>query len=161
VVAADSPYQTAQDLAAAAKGRPGQLSIGAISNGSSEHIALTRWARLAEFEPNFRALAVFEDQRVKQFPNVPTLKELGWNVTTNSVVGLGGPKGMDPRVVKTLQAAFHRATQDPEFLKALAVAGQSVTYMDSASFTKLAEELFQQERRVIEELKAAGVPLSN
>lgn len=196
VVNAESPHQTAKDLVAAAKAKPGQLNFGAISAGSSGHIALMRWARTAGFEPNYvpfkgsadtiqallgkhidamteaswaplvqqgrlRLLAVLEDQRVKQFPNAPTFKELGWNVTANAVVGLAGPKGMDPHVVKTLEGAFEKASRDPEFLKALDMAGQSLAFLDSGEFTKLANDLYAQDRRIIEELKAAGVPLGN
>ncbi|MFT3815367.1 MAG: tripartite tricarboxylate transporter substrate binding protein [Acidovorax sp.] len=196
VVAADSPYKTAQDLVAAAKAKPGEINVGAISTGSSGHVALMRWASAAGFQPNyipfkgsaevmqavlghhvdamteaswgpmvqqgkFRALAVFEDRRVKQFPEVPTAKELGWNVVANAVVGLAGPKGMDPAVTRTLQNAFHRATADPAFLKTLEVAGQSVAYLDSAAYTKLANDLYAQEKRNIDDLKAAGVQLAN
>jgi tripartite-type tricarboxylate transporter receptor subunit TctC len=118
------------------------------------------WGPLVQ-QGRFRALAVFEDQRVKQFPTVPTMKELGWNVVANAVVGLAGPKGMDPAVVKTLQDAFHKATTDPAFLKTLEVAGQSVAYLDSAAYMKLADDLFRQEKRNIDELKAAGVLLTN
>jgi tripartite-type tricarboxylate transporter receptor subunit TctC len=196
VVAADSPYKTAVDLTAAAKAKPGQLNFGAISIGSSGHTALMRWARAADFKPNFvpykgsaevmqavlghhveamteaswgplvqqgrvHALMVFEEQRIKQFSEVPTAKELGWNVIANAVVGLAGPKGMDPAIVKTLQDAFHKATSDPAFLKTLEVAGQSVAYLDSAEFTKLANDLYRQEKRNIDDLKAAGVSLTN
>jgi tripartite-type tricarboxylate transporter receptor subunit TctC len=53
VVATDSPYKTAQDLVAAAKAKPGEINVGAISTGSSGHIALMRWARAADFQPNY------------------------------------------------------------------------------------------------------------
>ena len=92
---------------------------------------------------------------------MPTLKELGWDVQTDSIVGIAGPKGMDPKVVRTLQDAFHRATDDADFLKTLALSGQSVGYMDSATYTKFIADQFQVEKRNIDELKAAGVQLTN
>jgi tripartite-type tricarboxylate transporter receptor subunit TctC len=196
VVAADSPFKTAQDLIDAAKAKPKELNVGSISYGSSGHIALLRWGKLAGFETNFipykgaaetvqallggqilamseaswgplvqqgklRALAIYADKRSKQFPNVPTLKELGWDVQSASVVGIAGPKGMDPKVVRTLQDAFHKATGDAEYLKTLALSGQDVVYMDSPTFTKFAAERFQAEKRIIDELKAAGVQVGN
>lgn len=196
VVAADAPYKSVQDLVVAAKAKPNELAVGSISNGSSGHVALFRWAKLAGFEPNFipykgasevmtalmggqlaamsesswgplvqqgklRALAVYDDKRSKQFPNVPTLKELGWDVRTNSVVGIAGPKGMDPKVVKVLEDAFHKATTDERFVASLASAGQSVEYMNSASYTQFVKEQFEVERRNMDELKAAGVVLGN
>jgi len=195
-VAADSPHKTAQDVVAAAKAKPGQLNIGAISNGSTGHVMQVQWGKAAGFEANFipykgsadavqallgghidamteaswgplvqqgklRALAVAEEQRVKQFPDVPTMKELGWNVVLTPFIGVAGPKGMDPKVVQTLQDAFKRATTDPDFLKALEVAGQSVDFRDAAGFTKLTTDAYHAEKRNIDDLKAAGVVLTN
>ena len=43
-----------------------------------------------------RLLVTFGDKRTRRWPNVPTAKELGYNVVGNSPYGLVGPKGMDP-----------------------------------------------------------------
>jgi tripartite-type tricarboxylate transporter receptor subunit TctC len=196
VVAADSPYKTAHDLVAAARAQPGALAVGSISNGSSGHIALLRWAASAGFIPNFipykggaeviqgvlggqlaamsesswgpmvqqgklRALAIYGRQRSSQFPNVPTLKELGWDVMTESVVGIAGPKGMDPAIAKVLQDAIQRASADPDFLRTLALSGQSVSFKDSVTYTKFVAEQFRAEKKSIDALKAAGVVLTN
>ncbi len=196
VVAADSPFKTVQDLVNAAKAKPGAVNIGSISNGSSGHIALWRWAGKAGFEPNFipykggseaiqavlggqiaamsesswgplvqqgklRALAIYANKRSPQFANVPTLKEAGWDVTTDSVVGIAGPKGMDPKVVQVLQESIHRALSDADFLKLLGQSGQSVGYMDSPTYTRFVAEQFQTEKRNVDALKAAGVELTN
>ena len=50
VVANDSPFKTAKDLVAAAKAKPKDLAVGSISNGSSGHIALLRWEKMAGFQ---------------------------------------------------------------------------------------------------------------
>ena len=195
VVPVDSPLKTAQDLVAAAKAAPGRVAVGSISNGSSGHVALMRWARVAGFEPNFipykggadamqavlgghvtalsesswgpmvqqgklRALAVYSHERNKQFPDVPTMKELGWNITTHAVVGIAGPKGMDPKIVQTLQAAFLKATNDAAFRKSLESAGQGVNFLDSGAYTRFVNEQFAAEKKSLDELKAAGVQLN-
>jgi tripartite-type tricarboxylate transporter receptor subunit TctC len=118
------------------------------------------WGPLVQ-QGKLRVLALAEEQRLKQFPNVPTLKELGWNVVATPFMGVAGPKGMDPKIVQTLQDAFQRATADPDFLKALEVAGQSVDYRDSAGFVKLTTEAYNAEKRNVDDLKAAGVDLTN
>lgn len=194
-VAADSPFKTVHDLVAAAQAAPDRIAVGAISNGSTGHLSLMRWSRMAGFQPNFipykggadaiqallgghihalseagwgtlvhqgklRALALYTDERVKQFPDVPTLKELGWNVSANSAIGIAGPRNMDPAVVLALQRAFLKATDDPQFRKSLESAGQGVSYMDSAAYTRFVAEQFTKEQRTVEELKAAGVALN-
>lgn len=46
---------------------------------------------------NLRALAVLSDKRLPGLPDVPTLKELGYDVSLAAWYGLAGPKGMDPK----------------------------------------------------------------
>ena len=99
-----------------------------------------------------RLLATAGETRAARWPNAPTLKELGYDVTVSSPFGIAGPKGMDPRVVQVLHDAFKKAMADPAFLKALDVSSQPVVYMSSAEYTKFAAETFERERRFIQEL---------
>jgi tripartite-type tricarboxylate transporter receptor subunit TctC len=59
----------------------------------------TGWDKFVD-AGQMRLLVTFGDQRTKRWPNVPTAKELGYNVVSNSPYGLVGPKGMDPAVVQ-------------------------------------------------------------
>ena len=52
------------------------------------------WAAQVE-SGDLRLLATWGDKRMKRFPNVPTLKELGYGIVSTSSFGIGGPKGMD------------------------------------------------------------------
>jgi tripartite-type tricarboxylate transporter receptor subunit TctC len=88
------------------------------------------------------------------------MKELGWPVVTKSVVGIAGPKGMDAKTVKVLQDAFRNAVKDPAFLKMLEASGQSPSFMDSDAYTRFVKEQFVEEKRAIDELKTAGVKLT-
>ncbi len=60
-----------------------------------------------------RLLVTWGENRTKRWPDVPTLKELGFGIVSNSPYGLAGPKGMDPRIVKTLHDAFKKGAEDP------------------------------------------------
>ncbi|RCJ05620.1 Bug family tripartite tricarboxylate transporter substrate binding protein [Cupriavidus necator] len=61
-------------------------------------------------------LAIIGQQRVKELPNVPTLKEAGIDVPLMpSWYALVGPAGMDPRTVSKLNAAVQAALADPRF----------------------------------------------
>jgi tripartite-type tricarboxylate transporter receptor subunit TctC len=59
-----------------------------------------------------RLLMVWTEKRVKQWPTVPSLRELGYPWTFDSPWGLAGPKGMDPAAVKTIHDAFKKALDD-------------------------------------------------
>lgn len=52
-----------------------------------------------------RPLAVFSDARLKAYPEVPTLKELGYNVGSPTLYGIAAPKGTPKEVVDALHDA--------------------------------------------------------
>src|SRR5262245_36221622 len=81
-----------------------------------------------------RPLATFGGTRSKVLPNVPTLKELGYDVEYYLWVGLFAPKGTPEAVVATLRNAIGKATQSDQFSAALANAGQELAYLDGPDF---------------------------
>lgn len=99
-----------------------------------------------------RLLAVAENKRIAQYPDAPTLEELGYDITANSVVGIAGPADMDPAVVKILHDAFLEAAKTPEFQRTLDVQGQPFEHMDSATYTTFAADQTVSDKRFVEEL---------
>lgn len=83
-----------------------------------------------------RPLAVFSATRSKSLPDVPTLKELGFNVEYYLWVGIFAPKGTPAEIVTTLRAAIGKAVQADQFKTALANAGQELAYLDGPDFQK-------------------------
>jgi tripartite-type tricarboxylate transporter receptor subunit TctC len=83
-----------------------------------------------------RPLAIFSATRSKSLPDVPTLKELGFDVEYYLWVGIFAPRGTPPEIVTTLRAAIGKAVQSPEFLATLANAGQELAYLDGPDFQK-------------------------
>jgi tripartite-type tricarboxylate transporter receptor subunit TctC len=68
---------------------------------------------------NLRLLVTWGNQRTRRWPQVPTLREEGQGIVSNSPFGFAGPRGMDPKVVKVLHDAFRKGLEDPAFLKTL------------------------------------------
>jgi tripartite-type tricarboxylate transporter receptor subunit TctC len=84
-----------------------------------------------------RALASFGGTRsTRVLPDVPTLKELGYDVEYYLWVGLFAPKSTPPAIVTTLRAAIGKAVQSEQFTAALANAGQELAYLDEPDFQK-------------------------
>ena len=104
-----------------------------------------------------RSLGIFAAERVPSRPDLPTVREQGYDLVAKSSWGIGGPKGMDAKVVNTLQDAFQKASQDADFKRMLLRDDQPSLYMDSASYTRYAHELFAEEGKYVREL---GVKLS-
>ena len=60
---------------------------------------------------SLRPLAVFGDQRLKAFPDVPTLKELGYNVGSPVLYGILAPKGTPKEVIDVIYNAAKKASE--------------------------------------------------
>ncbi len=67
---------------------------------------------------NARLLAVMGENRMEQYPDVPTLKELGYPALVfQSWYIITGPKGIEKPIVNKLAEAFKKAMETPEFIK--------------------------------------------
>ena len=64
-----------------------------------------------------RLLATFNEKRMVNFPNVPTVEELGYNVTVKKFRGVAGPKGLPPAITKIWDDVAQKILADPEFKK--------------------------------------------
>ena len=106
-------------------------------------------------EGKLRFLATLGRQRSKAFPDVPTVKESGWDTISESPFGIGGPKHMPPSVVAVLHDAFKKTLEDPKILDMLDKFSQPVIYMSSDEYTRYAKRTYQTEKTTVERLGLA------
>ena len=99
-----------------------------------------------------RVLATYGSKRTKRWPQVPTLLDAGYDTVSDSPFGFGGPKGMDPKVVKILHDAFRKAMDDPKVLEMLEKFDQPVIYMNGEDYAKFAKKTMDEEKPLIERL---------
>ena len=83
-----------------------------------------------------RPLANFADKRSARLPDVPTLKELGYDVEYYLWVGIFTPKGTPAPVVTTLRTAIGKAVHTDAFKTVLENVGQDLAYLDGPDFQK-------------------------
>jgi tripartite-type tricarboxylate transporter receptor subunit TctC len=83
-----------------------------------------------------RALASFSAKRAASAPDVPTLKELGYDVEFSLWVGLFAPKGTPQAVVNRLRAEVKNAVAADAFKTAMKNIGDQVAYLDAPQFAK-------------------------
>ena len=84
-----------------------------------------------------RLLVVWTDQRLKAFPNVPTLREKGYPFAVHSALSLMGPAGMPKHAVEKLQNAFAKAMESKPFLDVMDKFDMPPAYLGSDGLTKL------------------------
>jgi tripartite-type tricarboxylate transporter receptor subunit TctC len=87
-----------------------------------------------------RPLASFGAQRSKALPDVPTLKEKGYDLVYYLWIGLFVPKGTPPAIVATLSSAIDKAAASPQFTAAIANIGLEPSFMNAADFAKFWDE---------------------
>jgi tripartite-type tricarboxylate transporter receptor subunit TctC len=109
------------------------------------------WASMVN-AGRFRLLVTWGAARTKSWPNVPTLREVGIDIVSNSPFGIAGPKGMDPKVVKILHDAFKKGLEEPSYLDAMAKLDQEPFYLESDDYRKFALQQIEEARRFIPEL---------
>lgn len=81
-----------------------------------------------------RALAHYGAKRLADFPDVPTMKELGYGIEYYLWTGLFAPKDVPDGILKTIRAAVKNAVEGPEFKAAMAKAKMPIAYQDSEEF---------------------------
>ena len=83
-----------------------------------------------------RPLASFGGKRSPSVPDVPTLKELGYDVEYYLWVGIFAPKGTPSNIVATLSAAIDKAGTSDAYKTAMSNAGLQADYLNAAAFAK-------------------------
>jgi tripartite-type tricarboxylate transporter receptor subunit TctC len=108
------PYKGTSELTLAVEG--GQVMAGVNSTGFGPAVDAGR----------LRLLTTFGAQRSRRWPQVPTLRELGFDIVAMSPYGLAGPRGLSSPVVTVLHDAFKKALFDPLFVQEIAKYDQEI-----------------------------------
>lgn len=111
------------------------------------------WISLVQ-SGQFRLLVVWGSNRMKLFPEVRTLREVGIDLVVNSPYGVGGPRGMDPAIVKKLHDAMKEALFDPATQAVMERYSMPTLYLDTAAYDAASREQDKIER---ENLRRVGM----
>jgi tripartite-type tricarboxylate transporter receptor subunit TctC len=80
-------------------------------------------------------------QRMATLPDIPTLKELGYNIVVESRLAVYGPPGVPKDVVTILQDAFHKAMDNEDFVKVCKSFEVTPSYLDAEGIQKYHTDL--------------------
>jgi tripartite-type tricarboxylate transporter receptor subunit TctC len=83
-----------------------------------------------------RSLAGFGEKRAASQPDVPTLKELGYDVGFSLWVGMFAPQGTPKGPVDAMREAVRKAAASEQFKTAIHNIGDEVAYLDQPDFAK-------------------------
>lgn len=83
---------------------------------------------------DLKLMAIYAPERDPKYPDVPTMKELGYDVETSVWGGLIAPGGLPEEVLSKLDGACKQAVETPEYREALGRLQATPTYRSSADF---------------------------
>lgn len=133
-----------------------QLTQGLLSGTIAFAINVTSNFTELHRAGKVRMLAVSSAVRVPRVPDVPTFAELGLQgCLSEEWLGVLGPRGLAPGVVKSLAASFLAAGTDPAVQKLIRERDHIPQAEDTARFTRTIAESYAQRA---EEIAQAGIP---
>lgn len=112
------PFGGSTDMLAALRGGHVDATVAKIS----EVAALVNSGEL-------RILASFTEERLENFPDVPTMKEKGFDILFGSARALVAPKGTPQEIIDYIHDKFKEAIDSPEHMEKAKNADLPIMYM--------------------------------
>ena len=99
-----------------------------------------------------RVIAAFQPARSPYYPDVPTFKELGYDIGVNLSFAFVGPKGMPAGVTDFYTKAIRTAVEDKAFQDFAKAREIEVNYMDSAQLSAFLQKEFAEHTALLDKL---------
>jgi len=114
---------------------------------------------LPEVAPQVRAgkarvLVMPSEKRDPAFPDVPTMKELGYDVVIELFRGISVPKGTPDDVVAKLEEAFKKGSQDPAFIEFAKKNSFNIAFMGQKEYN---EYVFPMDDKIAQIMTETGL----
>ncbi len=175
VVRSDSPYKTLKDFIAAAKAKPGTLTLGGSGSSTANDLGtimlnkaagiktvyipftgsgpvvpallgghvtglMTYSTMAVQQREKFRPLAIMSEERMAVLPDVPTFKELGYDLVEGAYRGVAAPPGTPDDIVEKAAAIYEKVMQDPGVIKKMDENGFKIERMGPKASTELVKK---------------------
>jgi tripartite-type tricarboxylate transporter receptor subunit TctC len=103
-----------------------------------------------------KTLAVMSAERLKNYPEVPTLKELGYDFSISGWVSICAPTGLPIELKEKLDSAIQKAVKDPKFKRDMTITGSTIQFLVG---DELENFLSEQDNINGVLMREAGIPL--
>lgn len=188
-VAADSPWQTLDELIAYGRANPGALRHANSGSGTSQHVISAAFFQQAGVEVthvpyggdgpaatalatgevevagapmiamqpfldggDVRILAITGEQRSPLYPDIPTVRELGYDFALESFDGIYLPLNTPRSVIDRLDQAIGRMARRPDFIEAMHRISYEIAYLPTDEFRQYLSVVNPQLEQVVNDL---------
>ena len=119
-----------------------------IELGEINLAAATKYIKTGEL----KALGITTPERNPAIPDVPTVKEQGYDLIYGTDRGVVLPKGTPKAIIDHYATLFKKAAEDPAVIEAMEAKGTSISYMGPADYTAYFEDTFSRWKRIATEV---------
>jgi len=100
-------------------------------------------------EGRMRGLATFLSERMPGLPDIPTLKESGYDAVVESRLSIYGPPGVPKEIVKKLEETFRKAMDSEDFKKVCKTFEVTPSFYDNERIDKYHRDLSAKIRTIL------------
>ena len=90
---------------------------------------------------DLKLLALAAEQRAPAYRDVPTMRELGYDIVADNMKGWVGPAGLTDEMVKSLHDRFRQGMQTPTWARFMERVGEADGYADGPAFQAAMDRL--------------------
>ncbi len=107
---------------------------------------------VVQYKDKFRFLAIASDKRMDIIKDVPTFKELGYDIVEGAYRGVAAPPGTPDAIIKILAAAFDKTMRDPEVKQKMDQNGFKTEFMGPEASAALVKKKTVEYEAIMKEL---------
>ena len=120
-------------------------AVTALAGGHIEAVSVSLAEVKSQLDAgNVKVIGIMDEKRPANYPDIPTFKEQGFDITYFTWRGLALPKGVDPAIKQVLVDAFAKAEADPDFVETAGKLNLNLAYQDPTEFGKFLKSNFEE-----------------
>ncbi|MDF1592431.1 MAG: tripartite tricarboxylate transporter substrate binding protein [Desulfobacterales bacterium] len=112
----------------------GPLRQACLSGEVPAGIGPSVWAAQDHGDKLLRALAVTGEERHPDMPDVPTFRELGYEIDTMLTFGIFAPKGTSEDKLSLIEGNFGKLVKDKSITRLIAKMGERISWLPRKEF---------------------------
>jgi tripartite-type tricarboxylate transporter receptor subunit TctC len=132
----------------------GAPAVAAVLGGHDDaYVGVSAMPQIRE--GRMRGLVTFGAERLPGFPDIPTFKDLGFDIVVESRLSIYGPPGMPKDIVKQLEETYRKAMDNEEFKKVVKSFEVDPSFLDGERVGKYHQELSAKIKTILDRMGIA------
>ncbi len=105
-----------------------------------------------QYQDKFRPLAIMSEERMEVLPDVPTFKELGYDIVEGAYRGAAAPPGTPDDRIKYLADSFEKVMKEPAVLQKMKENGFKSEFLGPEASTALIKKKMEEYKVLLGEM---------